>query len=558
MLWLAVYFPHWLLQYQSYHQGIEPGAALALYERQSSQILLSSQAAASQGVEVGQSIATAQTLCPSLQLLTYDNTLSQSASDWLCQWSYAYSARVVPMVCPFDGSKRDEQPQVTDTLLLEVGSMVKVFGSLKQLLRQYHSAAVAYGLKCQFALAQNPLLAQLGARYQPMSWPERLIFTQKDVTLEVKAVEEVAQAADAQARVGEEENIQQVLPQVTLMQLAPLAISALPLPLSVQRACENMGLTQTQELLALPLSELGERFGEAMLTLLAQLKGQLPQVHRFYQPPESYQHKLALLYEVSHLEGLAFPLSRMLATLSSYLMQRQQAVLALRLTLVFRDLTMTPLRSDIRYPFAEHRADALLKLCRVQLDSLSLAAPVISLEVEADTLVALAVQTPNWYQSQGKSDASMRLLSLLEARLGAEKVKGVSNCSHHLPEHSWQSRSFSQWRQTPQGAAWQSSHECAEPKASYQGKTRALSESAGLQVDLAQGSCDGRIRPSWLLRQPEPILPEQVTLLKGPERLLSPWGNEAPRDYYLAQMEQGGLCWVFRTPQGLFLQGWFA
>ncbi|WP_428636793.1 hypothetical protein, partial [Shewanella sp.] len=71
MLWLAVYFPHWLLQYQSYHQGIEPGAALALYERQSSQILLSSQAAANQGVEVGQSIATAQTLCPSLQLLTY-------------------------------------------------------------------------------------------------------------------------------------------------------------------------------------------------------------------------------------------------------------------------------------------------------------------------------------------------------------------------------------------------------------------------------------------------------------------------------------------------------
>ncbi len=683
MLWLAVYFPHWLLQYQSYHQGLPQGGELALFERQSSQILIASSAAAKLGVEPGQSLATAQTLSPSLQLLAYDPSLSQEASHWLCQWSYGYSARVVPPVCPFEqaqqhrldkvvqpskphkASKPTGAPSVTDTLLLEVGSMAKIFGGLDRLISQYRKSAQGYGLECQFALGENALLAQLGARYLPLTLPveagcdenktlesspeprsakpgnselggskfgglkpehpepeslesdigataspylakrevrEAVLEekNQEEKNQEEKALGEKGQGEETKAQSKDEQAGASLvnLPQIALKQVAPLPLSVLPLSGHVLQSCENMGLTQVQALLALPLKELGERFGESVLTLLAQLKGQLPQVHEFYLMPESYRHKLELLYEVSHLEGLAFPLGRMLATLSAYLVQRQQAVLALSLTLVFRDLSLAPLRCEIRYPFAEHRGDALLKLCRVQLESLTLAAPVISLAIQADTLVPLSVQTSNWWQGEGKSDASMRLLSLLEARLGADKVKGLEHCSHHLPELSWQSRSLSQGRvsQSRSGAQEgklsnqavsentsrqntsrqsmssqsvstqnassqkfesQAYDRCAEPRASYQGKTRALSEEATLFADLLHGLCDGRIRPNWLLRQPEPLAPESVSLLKGPERLHSPWSAASPRDYYLARMHQGGLCWVFRSPEGLFLQGWF-
>ncbi|QYJ91714.1 Y-family DNA polymerase [Shewanella halotolerans] len=663
MLWLAVYFPHWLLQYQSYHQGLPQGGELALFERQSSQILIASSAAAKQGVESGQSLATAQALCPSLQLLAYESSLSQEASHWLCQWSYGYSARVVPPVCPFEqaqqhrlnkpskshkaskSSRSSDVPSVADILLLEVGSMVKIFGGLDRLIRQYQKSAQGYGLECQFALGENALLAQLGSRYLPLTVPveagcdehrnaehrnaEPSLEPEKGVTasthLAKREVREAVQEDKAQGEEGQGEETKAQskddqagaysvnLPQIALKQVASLPLSVLPLPGHVLQSCENMGLTQVQALLALPLKELGERFGERVLTLQAQLKGQLPQVHEFYQMPESYRHKLELLYEVSHLEGLAFPLGRMLATLSAYLVQRQQAVLALSLTLVFRDLSLAPLRCEIRYPFAEHRGDALLKLCRVQLESLTLAAPVISLAIQADTLVPLSVQTSNWWQGEGKSDASMRLLSLLEARLGADKVKGLEHCSHHLPELSWQSRSLSQSRASQsqvsqslvsqsrsgapggklsnqavsqstsrqsmssqsmssqsvstQGASSQKFESqalerqaydrCAEPRASYQGKTRALSEEAILLADLFHGLCDGRIRPNWLLRQPEPLELESVSLLKGPERLHSPWSAASPRDYYLARMHQGGLCWVFRSPEGLFLQGWF-
>ncbi|QYJ96052.1 DNA polymerase Y family protein [Shewanella alkalitolerans] len=678
MLWLAVYFPHWLLQYQSYHQGLPQGGELALFERQSSQILIASSAAAKLGVEPGQSLATAQALCPSLQLLAYEPSLSQEASHWLCQWSYGYSARVVPPVCPFEqaqqhrlnkpskshkaskSSRSYDVPSVADTLLLEVGSMAKIFGGLDRLIRQYQKSAQGYGLECQFALGENALLAQLGARHLPLTLPADVTCDNKrnpketresrctklgnskrgnfkpesleseigatastylanrevrEAALEEKNQEEKNQEEKAlgEKGQGEETKAQSIdeqagaslvsLPLIALKQVAPLPLSVLPLPGHVLQSCENMGLTQVQALLALPLKELGERFGESVLTLLAQLKGLLPQVHEFYQMPESYRHKLELLYEVSHLEGLAFPLGRMLGTLSAYLVQRQQAVLALSLTLVFRDLSLVPLRCEIRYPFAEHRADALLKLCRVQLESLTLAAPVISLAIQADTLVPLSVQTSNWWQGEGKSDASMRLLSLLEARLGADKVKGLEHCSHHLPELSWQSRSLSQSRasQSRSGALGgkrsnqavsqsasrqntscqsissqsvstrgassqkfesqalerQAYDRCAEPRASYQGKTRALSEEATLFADLFHGLCDGRIRPNWLLRQPEPLAPESVSLLKGPERLHSPWSAASPRDYYLARMHQGGLCWVFRSPEGLFLQGWF-
>ncbi|QYJ92182.1 Y-family DNA polymerase [Shewanella spartinae] len=658
MLWLAVYFPHWLLQYQSYHQGLPQGNELALFERQSSQILIASRAAAKLGVEPGQSLATAQTLCPSLQLLAYEPSLSQEASHWLCQWSYGYSARVVPPVCPFEqaqqhrlnkpskshkaskSSRSSDVPSVADTLLLEVGSMTKIFGGLDRLISQYQKSAQGYGLECQFALGENALLAQLGARHLPLTLSadvtcdnkrnpketresrctklgnsKRGNFKPESLESEIGATastylakREVREAALEEKNQGEETKAQSIddrtvaysvnLPQIALKLIAPLPISVLPLSGHVLQSCENMGLTQVQALLDLPLKELGERFGESGLILLAQLKGQLPQMHEFYQMPESYRHKLELLYEVSHLEGLAFPLGRMLGTLSAYLVQRQQAVLALSLTLVFRDLSLVPLRCEIRYPFAEHRGDALLKLCRVQLESLTLAAPVISLAIQADTLVPLSVQTSNWWQGEGKSDASMRLLSLLEARLGADKVKGLEHCSHHLPELSWQSRSLSQSRvsQSRLGAQGckgsnqavsqstsrqstsrqslstrgassqkfesqvlerQAYERCAEPRASYQGKTRALSEEATLFTDLFHGLCDGRIRPNWLLRQPEPLAPESVSLLKGPERLHSPWSAASPRDYYLARMHQGGLCWVFRSPEGLFLQGWF-
>jgi protein ImuB len=83
------------------------------------------------------------------------------------------------------------------------------------------------------------------------------------------------------------------------------------------------------------------------------------------------------------------------------------------------------------------------------------------------------------------------------------------------------------------------------------------------------------VRPVWLLQQAEPLRErasgplldgQALQLLSGPERIESGWWDAAlaERDYYIAQLADGALVWIYRgrlplsTPaQGWFLQGRF-
>ena len=70
------------------------------------------------------------------------------------------------------------------------------------------------------------------------------------------------------------------------------------------------------------------------------------------------------------------------------------------------------------------------------------------------------------------------------------------------------------------------------------------------------------MRPVWLFRQPERLHDREVAggergpwcegqpllLLSGPERIESGWWDFDPveRDYYIAQLPDGALVWIFR------------
>ena len=52
----------------------------------------------------------------------------------------------------------------------------------------------------------------------------------------------------------------------------------------------------------------------------------------------------------------------------------------------------------------------------------------------------------------------------------------------------------------------------------------------------------------------------EFTLLSGPERIECGWwdGDEAKRDYFVAELERGALGWIFREAGEWHLHGLFA
>ncbi|WP_108946394.1 Y-family DNA polymerase [Shewanella halifaxensis] len=550
MLWLAAYYPQWAFQYLRYLHQQQFIDGCVLFEPKSLQVLACDHRAAQAGIRCGMSINTAQSLLADLQLIEFDAHVTQQACDWLCQWSYGFSARVVQLHCgltakhgKFGANERTKPTSVNqsatkkagkfsvsefvdDCLVLEVSSMGLVFDGIDNLAKQYGQKALSLGLEVQLAIADTPLAAQLLALQAP-------IFTQLAQCSEQEVVTTSFQAGAQESELKQQVQLQQryLAYQENKLLLDTVPVSALPVSAYLVEAFSNMGLHTFSMLAELPEKELGQRFGKPLLQLLAKIKGKLPQPMKYFEPANHYQQKLSLLYEVESMAGIAFPLKRMLEELASYLVQRQWALQTLRLSLVYRDRALPPLQLTISYPFAEHRSSALLNLCRMQLERVTLYQPVIELEIYVDKFTEMSQGQADLVvqQNVGKHNAGQYLLSSLQARLGSDKVKGIRSVAAHLPEACWQSTAIDNI-----GRAVSGHH----------------------KHTLALGAC----RPFWLLAKPEAIARTEFELLKGPERLHTHWWQQASycRDYYIASHVDGGLCWVYQEQEGFYLHGWFS
>ncbi|MCL1060407.1 DNA polymerase Y family protein [Shewanella gelidimarina] len=559
MLWLAAHYPQWALQYFCYRNELNQSAEVLLYDPKSLHVLALDAVSQQAGVTVGMSLSTAQSLMPSVMLAEFDSSISQQASDWLCQWSYEFSARVVPLRCALvhdalkagrSSTKLDVDEFVCNTLLLEVSSMALIFNGIDKLIEQYDQRAKSHGLEVSLAIGKTPLAAQLLAQQSSITTVavtnsdlhhidtgSRSTFHQPPPTVNKH------HNANIKANIPREQN-DYLNPDKSHGLLNQLPVALLPISPFLKQSFLDIGISSFASLCALPDKELGRRFGPKLLQLLARVSGALPHPLTYFEPEETYLQKLALLYEVELMQGIVFPLGRMLKEMGSYLQQRQLAIQQLKLTLYYRDSDRSSLDIIIEYPFAEHRSDHLLSLCRMQLERITLYQPVVEMAISVDKFVPMVIANDNWFGQQAaqgqRSEKAKRLMALLQARLGGDKVKGLQVTSAHLPEEAWQATDLST-----------TGHEHRPVLKSLQQLSGIGHSSSGLNV----GAC----RPSWLLVTPEMISIETIELLKGPERLQTLWWQEPEvcRDYYIASHQQGGLCWVFKDGNGYFLHGWF-
>jgi protein ImuB len=115
-----------------------------------------------------------------------------------------------------------------------------------------------------------------------------------------------------------------------------------------------------------------------------------------------------------------------------------------------------------------------------------------------------------------------RLLERLRQRLGYDGVCGLSTQPDHRPEHAWQRVEPGEW----------------DPREFVQPGPR----------------------PFWLLPQPRRLGERAFALLAGPERIECGWwdGDEARRDYFIAELENASLGWIYREAGEWYLHGLFA
>lgn len=469
MLWACILLPQ--LAMDGVLRGRpEPDAALALLAGPAQRRVLQAvnPAARTLGLKPGQSLTAAQALSRDFTTADYDLSEVDRWQNLLAAWAYGFSSQV-----------SQHYPRA---LLLEVQSSLQLFGPWPRFEARLREELSALGFRHRITAAPNPAAARI-----------------------------LANGHDGLA-IHDNEQLRQCLGRMPLERLG--------LDRDVATALGRMGLRNLQQLLALPRESLARRFPPQVLRQIDTLLGLRPLALDFYRPPDHFESRLELNFDVESTQALLFPLRRLTADLGAFLSGRDSGVQRFVLHLEHHDGPDTPM--PVGLLSAEREAGMLFELARGRLEQVQLRAPVHSVCLRADDLPPFVPQHRELFDDRPQqSQPWEQLRERLRARLGDEAVHGLGGLAEHRPERAWQSHS------TPRLPA------------------------------------AGAPRPGWLLAEPQALRELAPTLLAGPERIESGWwdGEDIRRDYYQVRTRSGQRAWVFR-PVGdegpLLLHGWFA
>ncbi len=504
MLWLALHFP--LLPIEALPLRQSPSAVVAR-----GRVQVADAAAVAAGVGAGQKLSTALGLQPGLAVFERNAGREQQALDNLACWA----GRFTPTI----------SLQPPDTLLLEIGGCLRLFGGAEAIIATVLAGCAEQAYSVRWAAAPTPL----GAR-----WLAR------------------AGGGIAVDTAG-----------------LPAALAALPWavpgwPETVTKRLESFGLRRLGDLRQLPTAGLRRRLGNGPLDDLLRAWGELPDPQTAFVFPDSFAVAIELPARVEHAEALVFAGQRLFAALAGWLAGRQLLVRRCTLALSHDDGPPTALALN----FAEPAADEgrFVRLLREHLGRLQLSAPVEALRLQADELVAKPGASAPLFEQAAAGEGALACLERLRARLGEGAVQVLGGVADHRPECATQARDavFNFGQNFGLTVALP-----GKPPAGAHGAEMAASGG-----DFSSLAGIGRHRPLWLLPTPQALAEQAggphwhgpLKLLSRAERLESGWWDEGEggatgdvrRDYFVACNPLGQRAWVFRDAAGWFLHGLFA
>jgi protein ImuB len=308
-----------------------------------------------------------------------------------------------------------------------------------------------------------------------------------------------------------------------ILQLSDLgsALDKLPLPsLSLEpqalKGLHAAGVRTVGELLVLPRAGLARRWGPQLTQYVQRLLGERPDPQPAHRAAPEYLRKFEFSEPVELVEGLLFPLRRLLQEFQGYLRGRDTAVQSLQLILQHPKPPHTTL--ELRTTQPQRDAQQMFALLREKLERKPLAGPVAQLLLDARQFTTTGnTQTGLFADSQTDGAAWATLLDKLCVRLGEAAVRQLTALDEHRPELAWQ----------------------------------VVGEGAVVDAALPEGFPR---RPLWLL-EPQPLAAgaeQGLQISATPERIESGWwsGADIARDYYLVRLPDGGQGWIYRDLNG--------
>ena len=519
-------------------------------------ILVCNAFATTAGITPGMSLATAQALCSVANIFERDIRLESLALQTLAYSCYRFTPAVT--LCP------------PDSLLLEIGGCLKLFKGLQRLLMMINETIVDLGHEHTVGLAITPKAAALLSRVDTGLDPDcsldpdlnlntaPLKFFDPDV-LDID-LPDIGLSGMDKNTLNNTEAFEQ--------HLHTLPLDVLDCSSKLKDKFRSTGFYCLGDLLRLPGAALGKRYGKDFLVYLKQLTGELPDPQQALELPPQFEGKLDFNDGITSTEMLAFPMKRLLLTLSAYLYGRQLHCSQIRWCMHLVGGNTHELL--LHFAQAHNRLEHFLSMSRLKLDNQVLPAPVESLALHADHLRPAEQKNADLFgplpgdrsgDEQGGNDNSRdddmtMVLDKLRTRLGKNSVYGLSLADSHIPEQAWKTISFGSEhnRKSPRNHQHKNhQHRSHQPK-SHQSKS-SLAKSTPSAINKLNGHDKPTNRPLWLLQNPAPVQVRnqrlfwrgELQLLQGPERIEGNWWQQAIcRDYFIARHHNGALHWVYR------------
>ena len=466
--------------------------------------MLPDEAARQAGVVSGTRIAAARMLAPTITLLSRDGVQEAAAMHALACWAGSFTPHV---------------SLAEATLLLEVGSCLRLFGGIGQIAEAVTRGIGAQDFRADLACAPTPLAAHWLARCATGAL--------------------CADVASMQR------------------QLAALPVDVLAE--HAARALDRFGARTLGDARRLPAAALSRRIGAEAVQAMARAFGEAADPRADFIFPERFAHTLPLPAAVDNAPALLFAARRLCAALAGWLNQRQAGVRGFVLNLLHRQ-GATPLSVVLADPTGD--ATRFERVLRERLEKLALEAPVEALQLAAEAPCALNARNRTLFDdTHGTQEALGALLERLSARLGRAQVYRIEAVDEHRPEYATRRRA--------------ALGDPALPTANRATPTAASRPLWLFDPPQALVEIDGRPQhngPLQLFGGPERIESgwwdsgetrdeaQSGARPEHAERALQSIGD-IRRDYFVALARDGSWLWIYRDgrpPGGWYAHGVFA
>jgi len=398
-LWAALLLPELALeQYAAPHASsctasdtVPVAAPVAIVHREGSRRLLTAcnSAARTAGLKAGLTLNAAYAICPSLDINEYDEATQQQHIDALCLWATRYSSWVVPVM--------------PDTVMLEIGASLSLFGGLDNLTRLLLDDLNNQAITAAIGVGATPEAAQLLSRLHHASGKQPAPLTDKT-------------------------DLESALQNVP--------VSALPFNAFTRKGLQQSGIKKCGQLFKLPATALTRRFGVESTELIYKLLGRVPDHYPAFEVPDRFCRDMDLPLEAPDTTTLQFPMNRLLHALGGYLRSIDAGVRKLDIVLFHEKLKATQTTLSFLQATSDHHH--LQRVATEKLSALDLAAPVTALRlIAAETGPISHSGRDLLNHSNHQRHTIEQAMDLLGARIGRDKVYRAQLGDDHRPERAW-------------------------------------------------------------------------------------------------------------------------